>query len=171
MSNLFFDFHQFVIFFQNCIIHLVFQTHVRRKLQVSSTPMWAVTDAPAGSPGAPSAATVIVPYCIQHSRQNRVQVIVSTAKAVQVNDKKKKNKKTQNRNETNPTISKFTWTVTSLTTLFKGNDNSNNTQSSGAFAETAALRSQALLGAGGRAILRTHRPALSPPPVTDLRVM
>lgn len=38
-------------FFQNSIIHLVFQTHVRRKLQVSSTHIWAVTDMPKGSPG------------------------------------------------------------------------------------------------------------------------
>lgn len=37
-----------------------------------------------------------------------------------------KQNKTQNRNETNPTISKFTWTVTSLATLFKGNNTSND---------------------------------------------
>ncbi|KAI4550323.1 hypothetical protein MJT46_019049 [Ovis ammon polii x Ovis aries] len=36
---------------KNSIIHLVFQTHVRKKLQVSSTPIWAVTDMPTGSPG------------------------------------------------------------------------------------------------------------------------
>lgn len=72
----------------------------------------------------------------------------------------KKQNKTQNRNETNPTISKFTWTVTSLATLFKGNGTTNNKQSSRVFKkDEVALQSQALFK-DGSAILYT------PPSIT-----
>lgn len=78
-------------------------------------------------------------------------MIVSTAIALQVNDKKQN--KTQNRNKTNPTISKFTWTVNFSQDSFKGN-HSNNKQSSRVSRDEVALQSQALLK-DGSAILCT----------------
>lgn len=66
---------------------------------------------------------------------------------------KKKHNKTQNRNETNPTISKFTWTVTCLSTLFKGNDKQ-QTELQDVPKDRVALQSQALFK-DGSAILYT----------------
>lgn len=107
---------------------------MRKKLQVSSTPIWAVTDMPTGSPGSTLRRHCHCTILYLALTRNRVQVITSTAVALQVNDKTTKHK-----TETKPIPqSPVHLDCNFFSILFKGNDHSNDRQSSRGFQSGAA---------------------------------
>lgn len=89
---------------------------LRRKLQGSFTSIWAVTDMPTGSPGSTKRGSCHCTILYLALTRNGVGDSINSKSTTGKWWKTKRNTK---QNKTNPTISKFTWTVSSLATLSK----------------------------------------------------